>query len=1025
MSTHLPDNILQYTLVAANALRDVALTTQIPFLSSVASLSVSIVSVIQVQYKFQKERCLRMVEEIHRLLCTIMVFCLHSENTRSPKLLEQIAQYSQTLHKLYSCLRAQTDLGTIKRLLKQSEIIARLDACEADLNTATDAFTMQNGAGVASALLELGIESETRHQELLELLSTRSGSDVASLVGVYDPLCRYRLIILFSSAGALSATGSLSLLPPPSQIFHGRDIELNHLIATLLSKPACGVILGPGGMGKTTLATAALHHPAVLEKYDCRYFISCEAAYTDADLVSVVGVHLGLEPSRQLSKAIVRHLGQGGPCLIVLDNFETPWEPLEYRAPVEEFISLLADVEDLALLASTVAPTITMRGAERPGKVKWNRPFLPPLEPLSLFYTRQIFSDVADDPDPGDESALNALLDLSGGLPLVVSLMASVASFEGYSGALTRWKDENTALLSDGRDKRSALSASLLPDGITEEELRTSKVPVPDLAHCKSSLLRTSLAYLEVNGRLKSLSPIREYMRRVHPPASSISRPLCTHFQDLLALWDYYRDINTGDLVPRITSYLGNINDLMLHVLATDDQAHLDIAYSILKLNLFSVIMLKGPITLVQKVPGLIEQTRDSRLRWMYASACLRGHSSSRVFEDAEILIAEGVQYFSTGECPLNEAIMFYDAATSYYARSMHIPKALEFNTLALSLGQQTDQVELKMSSLLEKCHLAFMRSDAREILQIVREAGKAGVLEDRWLTYEAAAHGILGNLARALELCAQLNDQVIVTGMTGSDRHLDVLDTQAEIHFRKTEYAEAVQIHKIVASYTSPTRSPLFHANALVNIAYIDILTAQDDTEIVRNLHAAVETYFSLGRPRGLVCSLVEAQLTLYRGDTEGALSAFQECFAKSRGGYTDLAVACLAALGDPRNKLCAPLDTFRWATLYFACVRKVKDQVATFHAIRCLADVYAESGDEPTGLNLYHTALEGGTEMDIHRLRGECMLGIGDIMLRSGDFGQSKKMWEAARPLLVRSSQMEDASGIDKRLAKLSHNQ
>jgi hypothetical protein len=35
---------------------------------------------------------------------------------------------------------------------------------------------------------------------------------------------------------------------------------------------------------------------------------------------------------------------------MVLDNFETPWEPIELRGQVEDFLSLLADIPSLALL---------------------------------------------------------------------------------------------------------------------------------------------------------------------------------------------------------------------------------------------------------------------------------------------------------------------------------------------------------------------------------------------------------------------------------------------------------------------------------------------------------------------------------------------------------------------------------------------------------------------------------------------------------------------------------------------------
>ncbi|KAJ7912713.1 P-loop containing nucleoside triphosphate hydrolase protein, partial [Mycena leptocephala] len=339
-----------------------------------------------------------------------------------------------------------------------------------------------------------------------------------------------------------TSSGSLSLLPACPKIFHGRGSELKDLIDILLYNPARAAILGHGGMGKTTLAIAALHDPAIIEKYDLRHFISCESASTCGDLVATIGSHLGLQPSNLPSQGILRHLTQCGPCLVVLDNLETPWEPIESRGQVEDFLSLMADIPSLALL-------VTMRGAERPGKVKWNRPFLPPLEPLSPAASRQIFVEVADEPSSWEESALNFLLDLSDNLPLAVSLMASIASFEGYSSTSARWETENTSLISEGHDKRSNLEKSiavsinsprissspyakhlisllsLLPDGIRPEDIIAGKVPIPNVRKCQSVLIGTSLAYIDIKGRLKALSPVREYIKRAYPPSSSLVRP--------------------------------------------------------------------------------------------------------------------------------------------------------------------------------------------------------------------------------------------------------------------------------------------------------------------------------------------------------------------------------------------------------------------------------------------------------------------------------------------------------------------
>ncbi|KAJ7899819.1 hypothetical protein B0H13DRAFT_2336764 [Mycena leptocephala] len=115
--------------------------------------------------------------------------------------------------------------------------------------------------------------------------------------------------------------------------------------------------------------------------------------------------------------------------------------------------------------------------------------------------------------------------------------------------------------------------------------------------------------------------------------------------------------------------------------------------------------------------------------------------------------------------------------------------------------------------------------------------------------------------------------------------------------------------------------------------------------------------------------------------------------------------------------------MDTFRWAMVYLAFVQKAKNAVATLGALRRLADIHMSLEDEETALHLFHAVLEGGTKMDIHRLRAECMVGIGDIMRRRSNSTQAKEMWETAHPLFVRSSRLKDAASVKKRLDKLSH--
>jgi Cdc6-like AAA superfamily ATPase len=142
------------------------------------------------------------------------------------------------------------------------------------------------------------------------------------------------------------------MLPARPQIFHGRDSELAQTVRMLHQEYAKIAILGAGGMGKTSLARAALHHPDVTTKYGDRFFVSCESATTHTQIAAAIGAHLGLKPEENLTKSVLRSLSGKPTCLLILDNLETTWEPLESRSGVEDLISLLTDLPHLALIVS-------------------------------------------------------------------------------------------------------------------------------------------------------------------------------------------------------------------------------------------------------------------------------------------------------------------------------------------------------------------------------------------------------------------------------------------------------------------------------------------------------------------------------------------------------------------------------------------------------------------------------------------------------------------------------------------------
>jgi hypothetical protein len=103
----------------------------------------------------------------------------------------------------------------------------------------------------------------------------------------------------------------------------------------------------------------------------------------------------------------------------------------------------------------------------------------------------------------------------------------------------------------------------MLPDGLTEVELVQAKLGIPDILGCKSILIRTSLAFVCKDQRLKVLVPIREHTLRVHPPTNALKLPLQKHFHNLLDLWNKFQYLNPTHIAPQISHNLGNFNSLL------------------------------------------------------------------------------------------------------------------------------------------------------------------------------------------------------------------------------------------------------------------------------------------------------------------------------------------------------------------------------------------------------------------------------------------------------------------------------
>ncbi|EJD38241.1 hypothetical protein AURDEDRAFT_139620 [Auricularia subglabra TFB-10046 SS5] len=376
-------------------------------------------------------------------------------------------------------------------------------------------------------------------------------------------------------------TSSLSL-----PLYFGRSAETDAVVQQVTGRSAGRVvILGEPGTGKTTLSVAVLHHEAVVRHYGgSRYFIACDAAKgRTGSCLSLIAHAFGISATdARVARAKLQDKIGADPVLIVLDNFESSWEYGCDRGDAEDVLQFLAGISGLSVI-------LTLRGSERPRGVKWTRPFLPPLAPLSDAAAMQTSLSISDSP-PEFESATRTLLGELENIPLAVVLLANLAQSEAPTSLLQRWDELKTSMLvrGDGQTRLTSLDLSialsihcprmdsvptattllsvlsLLPHGAAREDIHAWNVYESPHSQALSALLQTSLATRSGDQRVRVLAPIRSFMLLHHPPPDPICAPVYRHYFGLTDIWDPFKSFNTAALML-IEPEILNIESLLHH----------------------------------------------------------------------------------------------------------------------------------------------------------------------------------------------------------------------------------------------------------------------------------------------------------------------------------------------------------------------------------------------------------------------------------------------------------------------------
>jgi hypothetical protein len=200
-------------------------------------------------------------------------------------------------------------------------------------------------------------------------------------------------------------------------------------------------------------------------------------------------------------------------------------------------------------------------------------------------------------------------------------------------------------MTSGAQDLLSVLS--MLPDGLSEHDLIQMRLPIPQILACKSTLIRTSLAFIDKDHQLKVLVPIREHVLSVYPPTNALKIKLCQYFHELLNLWNQFQYVNPTDtdIVAQILRNLGNFNSVFLHTLMMQGCEDAQNVKSILLLNRFYVCI---EFTCSPLFPILAERMMEGEKSPMFGDYLVESFRSAGQAPviDAERQIMLGNEYF-------------------------------------------------------------------------------------------------------------------------------------------------------------------------------------------------------------------------------------------------------------------------------------------------------------------------------------------------------------------------------------------
>ncbi|KAH7097928.1 P-loop containing nucleoside triphosphate hydrolase protein [Auriculariales sp. MPI-PUGE-AT-0066] len=395
-----------------------------------------------------------------------------------------------------------------------------------------------------------------------------------------------------------SIVGITSKPPMMPIVFHGRDAQVERLVQYMLAEPSARLaIIGPGGVGKTSLALAALNDRRVKNRFgDRRLWLPCDAISDEDVLLTVIAQMLALPLAGDVLGSFAEHIKiNPGGTVLVLDNLETVWisKDLVLSSKLELLLARLASIEELVCI-------ITARAEAPPRTVSWTNAPEVLLGPFDVEAARESFIELTGHVwyPPKEQSCLNELMSETNGMPLAVRLLGRLQLQP--SELIPRWKELHPTVAQQSNLPRTPykicvevaiqLSLTVLPRpefDLEPIQLLTicAVLPdglFPDTTECIRPLFRRldktldlvrsqGLVYDGVRGETKMLGPVRDFIQAHHEIAHQYLKALRTRYDQLAQILPQEPAEGFAMKVVQVAPELGNLMSLLLHIIATQE----------------------------------------------------------------------------------------------------------------------------------------------------------------------------------------------------------------------------------------------------------------------------------------------------------------------------------------------------------------------------------------------------------------------------------------------------------------------